>query len=92
LNDAKQVSKERVCWIGFVVPLITIRPARQKTDCAQFAQLILDRAQGKPAEIHQFTHVMLLGRSAEEQAQHCSAHLWEQHIEHWHVVFHDGSC
>jgi hypothetical protein len=34
----------------------------------------------------------LLGRSAEEQAQHCRAHFGKQHIEHRHLVFHGGPC
>ena len=88
LYDAKQRCKERVPLISLIIAPIAIGPASHKAQDAHFTQLILNGTKSQSAQAHQLADIALPWRTAEEQAQHCRAHLRKEHIKHRHFTLH----
>jgi hypothetical protein len=67
--------------IGTIEPMITIRPAGDQLNSAEFTKLVLNCAESESAHSHQLADVTLLSRRREKQSQDFGANFWKQDLD-----------
>src|SRR6266480_4796118 len=74
--------------IRSIISAATLRSAGDKTNRAEFTELVLNCAKSEPTHIPQFENITLLLWRRKKQAEHLGTHLRKQHVQYRALGFH----